>query len=93
MSGQFSDGITIDAREIAAKLGIGTQAAKAALAELIGKGFLANLTPELPLDNAVFRLTMYPFQGQPATHDYLTPKERSRIEAQRAKRRRAGGVK
>jgi hypothetical protein len=83
----------MDARELAAALMMSERQVKTSLAELVEKGFVVNLTPELSLDKAVFRLTMFPFQDQPPTHDYLTLGERSRLERQKAKRRRTGGGK
>jgi hypothetical protein len=92
-SGPLRDGMAMDARELAAALMMSERQVKASLGDLVEKGFVANLTPELSLDKAVFRLTMFPFQGQPPTHDYLTPEERSRLQRRMATRRKAGGRK
>jgi hypothetical protein len=84
-SGPLRDGVAINARDLARRCGIREADMKAALAELQRKGFIVNLTPELSIDRSVVRLTMYPFQGQPATHDYQryapTPDERRQYEA------------
>jgi hypothetical protein len=47
---------------------------KAALRELQAKGFIVSTSPQEP--DPIFntwRLTMYPCDGKPATHDYLNP--------------------
>lgn len=100
MNGPFRDAMTMDARDLAANLRIGVREAKAALTELERKGFLVSLTPELPLDKAIVRLTMLPFQGRQPTQDYRkyepTPDERRRLDKldhDEAKRRRMGGRK
>jgi hypothetical protein len=93
-SGPLRDGLAINARDLARRCGIREADAKAALAELQRKGFIVNLTPELSIDRAVVRLTMFSFQGEPPTHDYQryepTPAEADRIaEVARWKEREA----
>jgi hypothetical protein len=84
-SGPLRDGLAINARDLARRCGIREADMRAALAELQRKGFIVSLTPELSIDRAVVRLTMFPFQGQAATHDYQryapTPDERRQYEA------------
>jgi predicted ArsR family transcriptional regulator len=92
-SGPLRDGMAMDARELATALMMSERQVKVSLVELVEKGFVVNLTPELSVDKAVFRLTMFPFQGRPPTHDYLTPEERSRLQRWMAPRRMAGGGK
>jgi hypothetical protein len=69
-SGPLRDGLAVNLPELAEKLRMSKRQTRAALAGLIERGFLINLTPELSLDRAVFRLTMFPFQGAPPTDDY-----------------------
>jgi hypothetical protein len=69
-SGPLRDGLAMNARDLARRCGIREADAKRALRELERKGFIVNLTPELSIDRAVVRLTMFPFQGQKPTHDY-----------------------
>jgi DNA-binding Lrp family transcriptional regulator len=82
--GPLKDGLAISARELANSANMSGNATRQALRELEAKGFIVNLTPELPIDKAVVRLTCFPFQGQPATEDYtripLTPEERRRLD-------------
>jgi hypothetical protein len=84
LDGPLKDGIEINARELAAATNMSTNAMCKALEELERKGFIANLTPWLPIDKAVVRLTMFEFQGQPATEDYVnykpTPAEQRRLD-------------
>ena len=70
-SGPLRDGIAINLPELADKLRMSKRQTRAALAGLIERGFIVNLTPELSLDRAVFRLTMFPFQGVAPTDDYV----------------------
>ena len=69
-SGPLRDGLAINGRDLARRCGIREADAKKALRELERKGFIVNLTPELSIDRAVVRLTMFSFQGRPPTHDY-----------------------
>jgi hypothetical protein len=77
-------GINVDLRELCRDVQMSERATIEAIAELERKGFIVNLTPERKLCNAVFRLTCFPFQGQPATEDYtkipLTPEEQRRLD-------------
>jgi hypothetical protein len=70
-NGPMRDGIAINLPELADKLRMSKRQTRAALAGLIDRGFIINLTPELSLDRAVFRLTMLPFQGAAPTDDYV----------------------
>ena len=82
-NGPLRDGIAVNLPELADKFRMSKRQTRASLAGLIERGFIVNLTPELPLDRAVFRLTMFPFQGSAPTDDYLTPDERSRLSVGR----------
>ena len=83
-TGPLKDGLVVNARDLAASTNMSVNAMRKALRDLEAKGFISNLTPELPIDKAVVRLTMFPFQGQPASEDYtripLTPEEQKRAE-------------
>jgi DNA-binding IclR family transcriptional regulator len=70
-NGPLRDGISVNLQELADKLRMSKRQTHAALAGLIERGFIVNLTPELSLDRAVFRLTMFPFQGAAPTDDYV----------------------
>lgn len=96
-SGPLKDGLAINARDLADSTNMSVNAMRKSLRELEAKGFIRNLTPELPIEKAVVRLTMFPFQGQKATEDYtripLTPEEQKRAawldkEDSRLERRR-----
>jgi DNA-binding Lrp family transcriptional regulator len=99
--GALKDGLAISARELADSTNMSVNAMRKALRHLEEKGFIRNLTPELPIEKAVVRLTMFPFQGQKATEDYTryvpTPEEQKRIdwldkeEARQERRRRLLG--
>jgi hypothetical protein len=81
-SGPLKDGLAINVRDLADSTNMSVNAMRKSLRELEAKGFIRSLTPELPIDKAVVRLTMFPFQGQKATEDYaripLTPNEEKR---------------
>ena len=81
-SGPLKDGLAINARDLADATNMSVNAMRKAIRDLEAKGFIVNLTPELPIEKAVVRLTMFPFQGQRATEDYtripLTPEEEKR---------------
>jgi hypothetical protein len=83
-SGTLRDGLAINARELANSANMSGNATRQALRELEAKGFIVNLTPELPIDKAVVRLTCFPYQGRPATEDYtripLTSDEQRRLD-------------
>jgi hypothetical protein len=68
-SGPLRDGLAINVRELADATNMSVNATRKAIRDLEAKGFVVNLTPELPIDMAVMRLTCFPFQGQPATED------------------------
>jgi hypothetical protein len=68
--GPMRDGISVNLQGLADKSGMTKRQMRGALAGLIEKGFIVNLTPELALDRAVFRLTFLPFQDKPPTNDY-----------------------
>jgi hypothetical protein len=68
--GPLRDGISINLQDLSDRMRLGKRQTREALAGLIEKGFIVNLTPELALDRAVFRLTFLPFQGEPPTNDY-----------------------
>jgi hypothetical protein len=101
--GPLKDGMFINARELAESCNMSRSAARRALAVLEAKGFIVNLTPDRPIDKAVVRLTMFPFQGKKATEDYvsipLTPAEQVRLDRldrqefkfRKLQRRTAGG--
>jgi hypothetical protein len=101
-SGPLKDGMAVNARELADSTNMSVNAMRKALRDLEEKGFIRNLTPELPIEKAVVRLTMFPFQGQQATEDYalipLTLAEQKRAawlerddERQDRRRRLLGG--
>jgi len=69
-SGPLKDGLAINVRELADATNMSFGAMRKSLRELEAKGFIRNLTPELPIEKAVVRLTMFQFQGHPATEDY-----------------------
>ena len=69
-SGPLKDGLAINARDLADSTNMSVNAMRKSIRELEAKGFIVNLTPELPIEKAVVRLTMFPFQGQRATEDY-----------------------
>jgi DNA-binding Lrp family transcriptional regulator len=69
-SGPLKDGLAINVRDLAASTNMSINATRKSIRELEAKGFIVNLTPELPIEKAVVRLTMFPFQGQRATDDY-----------------------
>jgi hypothetical protein len=81
-SGPLKDGLAINARDLADATNMSVNTMRKAIRDLEAKGFIVNLTPELPIEKAVVRLTMFPFQGQRATEDYtripLTPEEEKR---------------
>jgi len=83
-SGPLKDGLAINVRDLGKSTNMSVNATRKAIIDLERRGFLVNLTPELPIDKAVMRLTCYAFQGQPATEDYmripLTPEEQKRAE-------------
>jgi hypothetical protein len=83
-SGPLKDGLTVNVKDLAASTNMSVSAARRAIVDLERKGFLVNLTPELPIEKAVVRLTCFPFQGRQATEDYtripLTPEEQKRAE-------------
>jgi DNA-binding IclR family transcriptional regulator len=70
-SGPLRDGISVSLPELADELRMSKRQTREALAGLIERGFIVNLTPELSLDRAVFRLTMFPYQGAAPTNDYV----------------------
>jgi hypothetical protein len=82
--GPLRDGINVDLRELCRDVQMSERATIEAIAELERRGFVVNMTPERKLCNAVFRLTCFPYQGQPATEDYakipLTPEEQRRLD-------------
>lgn len=82
-TGPLRDGLAIDARDLASTTNMSVSAMRKALRDLEAKGFIVNLTPELPIDKAIVRLTMFQFQGQAPTEDYIryepTPEERKRV--------------
>jgi hypothetical protein len=101
--GKFRDGMFVNARELAESCNMSHGAARRALVELEREGFIVNMTPELPIDKAVVRLTMFPYQGKQATEDYeripRTPDEQIRLawldrqdsKFRKLQRRTAGG--
>ena len=82
-SGPLRDEIAVNLPELADACRMTKRQMRAALAGLIERGFIVNLTPELSFDRAVFRLTMLPFQDAAPTDDYLTPDERTRLAGRR----------
>ena len=101
-SGPLKDGLAVNVRDLAESTNMSFNAMRKAIRDLEAKGFIRNLTPELPIEKAVVRLTMFPFQGQKATEDYTryvpTPEEQKRIDwldkeeaRQRRRRRLLGG--
>jgi hypothetical protein len=83
-NGPYRDGIAIHVREFCDATKMGPKTLRKALAELESKGFIVNLTPDRPLDKAIIRLTMFPFQSQAPTEDYLryqsTPEEQRPVD-------------
>jgi hypothetical protein len=63
------------------------RAAEKAVAELEELGFLARMSAASPLVGGDFRLTMFPCNGYPATHDYLRPEAMQIVEKGKAERR------
>ena len=70
--GPFRDGMPIDFKELRASVRMSERATIEALAELERDGAIVNLTPERPIQHAIVRFTMFPFQGKPPTNDYVT---------------------
>jgi hypothetical protein len=89
-AGPYRDGFTVDVKELCCDVQMSERGTVAAIAELERGGFIVNLTPERKLANAVFRLTCFPYQGQPATHDYMrvTPEEQRRLDLYDKEQRR-----
>jgi hypothetical protein len=69
-SGPMRDGLAINVRELADATNMSVNAMRKSILDLESKGFIRNLTPELPIEKAVVRLTMFQFQGHPATEEY-----------------------
>jgi hypothetical protein len=69
-NGPLRDGIAVNLPELADACRMTKRQMRAAITGLIERGFIVNLTPELSLDCAVFRLTMLPFQGRAPTEEY-----------------------
>jgi hypothetical protein len=88
--GPLRDGMPIDVRELSASVIMSERATIEALAELERDGAIVNLTPERPIQHAIVRLTCFPFQGQPATEDYVTKCPLPPESGLKALRRRCG---
>jgi hypothetical protein len=55
--GPLIDGLAINAPELAGETNMSVNATRKALIDLEQKGFIVSLTPELPIDKAVVRLS------------------------------------
>jgi DNA-binding GntR family transcriptional regulator len=60
-SGPLKDGLAINTRDLADSANMSANATRKALRELESRGFIVSLTPELPIDKAVVRLTAFPY--------------------------------
>jgi hypothetical protein len=73
--------------ELASRSGMSVPAAQKAIAELEELGFLAPKSSISILDGGDFRLTMFPCDGHPPTHDYLRPEAMQIVEKAKEQRR------
>jgi hypothetical protein len=74
-------------KDLAARAGVSVSTAKKTIAELEELGFIARVSSAPIFDGGEFRLTMFPCNGQPATHDYLRPEAMQKFEQMEAGRR------